>query len=206
VATTLKTDNATGAHRAKVELRRKALEAVPKPSVFDGFCGLGEMYRAVWHAADSYLGCDARKWSPSETHRRLVCDNRVALRCLDLSQFNVFDFDAYGDPWEQMIIMGSRRDWAKGERGAAVLTDGTSMQVRFGRTSHAMASLLGTTGENLPRAIATGDALGRLLVRRWCARAKVHPVAMWRAEGNGSGMGTQKMVYTALVFEGTGAK
>lgn len=196
-----KCDNARGAHAAKVELRRNVLELVRPSRVFDAFCGLGEMWRGAWCEAESYLGCDERPWTPSEEHRRIVCDNALALRALDLSRFNVFDLDAYGSPWDQMTILAARRTWEAGERGAVVTTDGTSMKLRFGGLPHSLASLVGVPAHK-GATDADSDALMRLALSSWLRRCNVRPLRQWQAQGHGSGKGGQRMIYTAVVFEG----
>lgn len=197
-----KTDNAKGAHAAKVQLRNNVLEYVAQARVFEAFSGLGAMFENVWHKATDYLGCDQRPWTPNEPHKRIVCDNRLAMRCLDLARFNVFDFDAYGCPWHQMLLLAHRRTWQPGERGAVILTDGSSLKTRWGAMSGAQAQLMGSTGQNLPRSAGTGDPLQRMLLQRWLKLAKVQTVKSWRATGRGSGRGGARMVYTALVFQG----
>lgn len=201
-----KTDNARGATDAKVQLRLNVLDCVRPARVFDAFAGLGNMYLRAWSKADSYVGCDERDWSPSEPHKRFVCDNRIVMRAIDLQAFNIFDFDAYGMPWDQMLILLHRRTWAKGEIGAVVLTDGSSLKIRVGGMSNAMATLLGAQAarDNLPRNLHHLQAIRRLTLKRWCQLARVAPRRLWEATGRGSGRGGTQMAYTACVFEGLG--
>ena len=65
------------------------------------------MWREVWHEAAAYVGCDL-KWYRDE-RLAYVADNRRVLRAIDLKPFNVFDFDAWGAPWEQVLILIARR-------------------------------------------------------------------------------------------------
>ena len=196
------TDNAKCAQGAKITLRLRVLEHVKPASVFDAFCGLGEMYRAAWHQADTYVGCDARPWALDQEPKRFVADNRLALRSLDLEHFNVFDFDAYGAPWDQMLILARRRTWQPGERGAVVLTDGSSGKLRWGAMSTSMSQLLGIDRDNLPRSADTSQPIQSMLLKKWTTASNLKILKCWRAEGNGSGKGQQRMAYTALVFEG----
>ena len=199
----MKTDNGRGAKKAKVDIRRKALDAVASARVFDGFCGTGQMWEAVWKDADAYTGCDTRQWSEREPYRRYVADNKLVMRAIDLTQFNIFDFDAYGSPWDQMVILAARRPWAAGEVGAVVLTDGSSMKLRYGSMSSSMSEILGVERDSLPRSDANSDALQAMLLTKWCKRAGVVAKNCWRAFGRGSGRGGQRMSYTALVFSGS---
>lgn len=196
----MKTDNARGAHAAKVAMRRNVLELVKPARVFDAFCGLGEMWRGAWMGADDYLGCDERPWTLDEQHRRLVCENKLAMRSIDLQRFNIFDFDAYGSPWDQLSILAARRRWAPGERGAVVLTDGTDMHLRWGSLPHSMARTVGVSARKSPGA-HDSFALQRIALGRWLHAQNLTPLRQWAAQGRGSGKGGQRMVYTAVVFE-----
>jgi hypothetical protein len=205
----VKCDNAKGARAAKIELRRNVLEFVQPARVFDAFCGLGEMWRVAWRDAADYLGCDERPWTPSEEHRRLVCDNSLALRAIDLSRFNVFDLDAYGSPWERALIVAARRSWEPGELGALVVTDGGSFAQSKGDVSVGQGALLGVEAHRANsgtkgKAPTMADImpLHRIAFSSWLRRCNVRPLRQWQAQGHGSGKGGQRMIYTAVVFEG----
>jgi hypothetical protein len=188
--------------KAKVQLRENVLSEVKPARVFDAFAGLGKMFESVWSRADSYLGCDSRDWLPSEPHRRMICDNRIALRALDLSTFNVFDIDAYGQPWEQMLIIAHRRRWATGEVGAVVTTDGSTRKNAFGAPSIATNQLLGVSNLQTPRNHASADKIADMCAAKWLELSGVRQLKRWQATGRGSGIGGQKMTYTAIVFRG----
>ena len=90
-----KTDNSTV--EGKVKLRRKHL---PKNSnVLDLFCGNGNIYKGAYkNNCNMYVGIDKEK-----VHSEILCvkqDNIVFVEHNDISEFNVFDLDAYGCPWE----------------------------------------------------------------------------------------------------------
>jgi len=103
------------AKSAKVAIRQNVLEAVGRDArVFDAFAGVGEMHREVWHQAAGYVGCD-RVWY-RDKRVAFVADNRRVMRSIDLTEFRVFDFDSFGSPWEQIVILAARRPIAPGER------------------------------------------------------------------------------------------
>jgi hypothetical protein len=161
------------------------------------------MYLGAWQSAESYVGCDVRELSIDEPMVRMCCDNLIALRALDLKQFNVFDFDAFGSPWMQVMTLLQRRLWKRKEVGGLVLTDGSSMKIRYGGLPKAMAHLIGRSeicACTLQEAIDAQAAALRAYIRR----ANITPLHLWRFEGNGSGKGGQQMSYTALVFRGNG--
>lgn len=199
-----KTDNGRGAVEAKIDLRRRVLAAVSPARVFDAFCGDGNMWREVWHEAASYVGCDAKPFRTWEKHRRFCCDNRLVLRSIDLGPFNVFDFDAYGAPWDQMAILATRRRWARGELGGVVLTDGSNQKLRYGELSRAMAQLSGMARKGLPRSEANLDAIQRNMLTAWAKRSNVELLRLFEARGRGSGRGGAKMRYSAAIFRGRG--
>lgn len=148
-----KTDNHPQARKAKIVLRQNVLAAIgPKARVFDAFAGSGEMYSAVWKGAGSYTGCDLK---PQSDSRLMFCaDNRRVLRAIDLAQFNIFDFDAYGSPWEQAIILAARRKIKPGEQIGLLLTDGNGIGYKMNNVPHAVTMLTGIR--------AGGVGLGKL--------------------------------------------
>jgi len=196
-----KTHNAPDAKEAKVRLRQYALDAVPNASVLDAFAGRGEMHRAVWHKATRYVGCDL-VWERADPGMRFAADNKRVLRAIDLAPFNIFDLDAFGDPSEQMLIIAARKRWGAGERGALILTDGSSLKTRFGSLSRGQAEFAGMQMGRKPCSAATSVAAGSMALRSWMHKSRVKLLRMWQAEGRGSGRGGARMVYTAVVFDG----
>lgn len=202
-----KIHNSAPAMGVKVELRRRALEHVPSPRVLDVFCGpVGEMYARVWHDALHYAGID-REWSQDDKRRRFVGDNTTILRSIDLGAYNVFDLDAFGSPWTQMVILAARRRWARGEVGAVVLTDASNMHDRFGSTNAAIAQLLDVRRTGLPPGADNALSLGDMAATAWADRCNVEPIHRWKKEMGASARGAHGnavMVYSALVFRGRG--
>lgn len=190
--------NSPSALAAKIAIRRNVLATVgDKTNVFDAFAGTGEMYAAVWKDAGGYTGCDLK---PQRDGRLMFCaDNRRVMRAIDLSPFNVFDFDAFGLPWEVAIIMAARRKVAKGELIGVCLTDGNGLQYRHNNVPVAMRELAGLAnrvtglGRNLDGAI--NRAISGLCRRMNCTLQK-----RWQAEGKS---GT-RVLYIGLVLKGTG--
>jgi len=119
---TAKVDNNPAAHAAKLKVRELVGNAITPLRVFDGFAGSGQMYRGAWANAEHYVGCDERRFRDGRL--AFVADNRRVMRCIDLAQFNVFDLDAYGSPWEQAIIVADRRPVKPGELLGFCFTDG----------------------------------------------------------------------------------
>ncbi len=194
----MKTDNNPSALAAKVKLRLNVLAELNPARVLDCFCGTGQMFDNAWRQAASYTGCDERPWSPADPVSRFVVDNRRLLRAVDLQAFNVFDLDAYGSPWEQMMIIADRRRWGSGERGAVVLTDGSSLKLRFGEElPRVFQAMLGESGGGIP-AVSAATLVMERLEAAWLQRAGVRLVKAWRAAGRG----TSGMRYSALVIEG----
>lgn len=160
------------------------------------------MWRAVWNRAANYVGCDLKWWTPETEFRRYVADNVRLMRAIDLQQFNIFDLDAYGSPWELGLILAARRKWASGEVGAVILTDGTDQKTRFGQLPKAMAELCGIGHADAPTGCETGVALQALALTCLLDRMGVRKTHQWEARGKGSGKGDMRMVYTCVVFVG----
>lgn len=203
-------DRRVGLHNApaalvdKIGIRQHAIEYVGgarATRVFDAFSGRGEMFSHVWKDVAFYEGCDIT-WSPKDPGRRFIGENRVVMRAIDLGRFNVFDFDAFGSPWEQMLILAARRKWTKRERGAVILTDGTALSMKLGgHVAQAMAELCNIDGKLAPKQ-KMSETIQRHAIHLWCERAGVRIRKMWRAQGNGSGNGAARMTYTCIGFEG----
>jgi len=200
-----KVENSSEGKGRKVAIREAALEWAAPSRVFDAFCGTeGAMHAAVWSRAESYVGCDT-EWTPADARRRLVCDNRRALRVLELEAFNVFDLDAFGSPWEQALIIAHRRRWEPGERGALVVTDGSGLRTRFGFLPAALARLVGIESRGTAPTEDAHEGLLPLALRRWAKLSGVQPRRALVTRSRGRGKGGSRMFYAALLFEGQSA-
>lgn len=194
---TSKTDNTRAALPAKLELRRKLIAEVARPArVFDAFAGEGVLYHAVWHEADSYVGCD-EKWFRDE-RTVFVGDNRRVLRAIDLSAFNLFDLDAYGCPWEQAMIIAARRPIAPGERIGLAITDGLGLFYKMNGIPGNVAQLAGLRRDSMVGVIRVQDMILDRCIIGLMQRTKARVVKQWRA----AGANTTAMRYLGLVLEG----
>lgn len=120
-----KQDSGRAALAAKIQIRNNVLQAIAEPKVFDAFAGHGEMYNHVWCKAKSYTGCDL-KWHRDQ-RLAYVADNRRVMRSIDLRAYNIFDLDAYGSPWDQLLILAASRPLQPQERIGIVITEGTAL-------------------------------------------------------------------------------
>lgn len=196
-----KTDNNPEAFQAKVDLRKQVLSLVNPARVFDAFCGTGKMFQAVWKDADAYVGCDSREWKFTDPPR-FVSDNHAVMRSIDLNVFNVFDFDSYGSPWDQVLILAARRKWKPGEMGGMILTDGSSLKTRMGGIPFSLATLAGLESASKSASTAGETALSKLALAGFLRRANLDLVQAWEAVGNISKKGgSLKMRYSAVVFQ-----
>lgn len=193
-----KVDNRPDAHEMKLRLRARVRELVDPIRVFEAFCGpTPDGMSTAWVGAEAHVGCDKRFAWP-DPRQRYVGDTRRVMRAIDLQRFNVFDLDAYGSPWTEMLILLARRTWAAGERGALVITDGSGMKTKFGGTNmpRDVAALLGM--RSLPP-VDNAEVIHDACTAAWIERAGVRQVQRWRAVSRTSGL---PMVYSAVVFEG----
>lgn len=191
-----KTDNNPQAFRAKVAIRRNVLAAIgADAAVFDAFAGAGEMYSAVWKDAAHYTGCDQK---PQRDGRLMFCaDNRRVMRAIDLAPFSVFDFDSYGSPWVQAIILADRRRVAAGEQLGLVLTEGAGFAYKSNIVPEAIALLTGLrtgiVGLSKKQDAVIDRAIAGLARRMGCEIVK-----RWQAEGRTG----SAMRYIGLVLRG----
>lgn len=190
--------NSPAARQAKVEIREKVLAKIGSHDarVLDLFCGEGEMFRAVWQNAASYVGVDARPWNVSHPPR-FVADNRRLMRAIDLGHFNVFDLDAFGSCWEQLEILLHRRHWTPGEKGAIVLTDGSGTRARMGRFPDAMTRVTGL--KVAPTLVASTKQIQRKALEIWLEKSHVRPTGWW--QGTSDAAAGALVMYVGITFE-----
>lgn len=194
----VKTDNNPQAFKAKVAIRRNVIAAIgAHAAVFDAFAGAGEMYSAVWKDAASYTGCDQK---PQNDGRLMFCgDNRRVMRAIDLAKFNCFDFDSYGSPWVQAIILADRRRVAAGELVGLVLTEGAGFAYKSNIVPQAIAILTGLrtgiVGLSKKQDAVIDKAIAGLARRMGCTVEK-----RWQAEGRTG----SAMRYIGLALKGRG--
>ncbi|WP_315792261.1 MULTISPECIES: hypothetical protein [unclassified Bradyrhizobium] len=194
----VKTDNNPQARRAKIVIRQNVLKAIGrKAAVFDAFAGSGEMYSAVWKDAAHYVGCDLK---PQTDGRLMFCsDNTRVLRAIDLTPFSIFDFDAYGSPWVQAIILADRRRVKKGERIGVILTEGAGFAYKSNIVPQAIGLLTGIRMVQVGLSKKQDDIINRAIAglakRMHCDVEK-----RWQAEGKTGAA----MRYIGLVLKGKG--
>ena len=190
----------TGAERAKADIRRRVLEAIERPVVFDAFAGAGVMHEAVWHEADGYVGCDTAFFRDGRV--AFVADNRRVMRAIGLEGFNVFDFDADDCPWEQVLILARRRPALRaGERLGLALSvlaqpsrdDGTAGK-RKGEISRALSVLSGVAAQ--PGLERIHERIVDRALRRAAEMTGGRIERRWQAAGTGRSKG----LYLGLVI------
>ncbi len=192
-----KVNNHPGRSAAKIQLRQAALDWIGAGDsrVFDAFCGDGEMWREVWQNASAYTGCD-EKWYRDE-RTMFVSDNRRVMRCIDLQPYNVFDFDSYGSPWDQAMILADRRKVQPGEKVAVLLTEGSGLKIKMGHYPYSLAHIAGISttavGGARNRDELFSKAVNGLAKRMGCEQQKV-----LRAASKAGSV----MIYAACLFVG----
>jgi hypothetical protein len=192
----VKTDNGSQAHTAKVAIRKNVLSAIDDARVFDAFAGSGEMFSAVWKNAAFYTGCDQK---PQKGDRLMFCaDNRRVLRAIDLAPFNVFDFDSYGSPWEQAIILAARRSTKPAEMLGLILTEGTGLFFRNNGIPIAIAELTGLRRIGMAGVAKNQDWIINKSIEALARRMNCDVVKRWQAEGRTGAA----MRYIGLVLRG----
>lgn len=178
-----KDNNNAAATEAKAAIRAHVLANIGAENarVFDAFAGAGEMHKRVWNRAAAYVGCD-QTWYRDD-RECFVADNRLVMRAIDLGLFNIFDLDAWGSPWEQVLIVAARRKLQKGERIGLIITEGAGKTVKLGGVPSALQKLTGLKGrlsgankahdEIIDMALAAVcDRMGAGIARRWQAKGK----------------------------------
>lgn len=193
------TDNNPQAYKAKIDIRKRVFEAVAASSeavsVFDAFAGSGEMFTGAWHEADKYVGCGLKY----QADKRLMfaADNRRVMRAIDLRQFNVFDLDAYGSPWEQAMIIADRRPVKAGEVLGLAITEGAGLSYKSNVLPHAVRVLTGLRPGIVGLGRKQDDLIHRTIVGL-AQRMRCSVEKRWQAEGRTGA----SMRYIGLVLKG----
>lgn len=113
--------------KAKVDVRKHVLDLLENknPKILDVFCARGEMWKEAYDHTPNYIGVDKDMYLDDRI--TIVAENSRYLRQADLDEFDVFDLDAYGSPFEQLSIICNRLTWNKKKQVGIILTDGTGM-------------------------------------------------------------------------------
>lgn len=151
-----KTDNAKIA--AKSKLRENLINVMPgKTSVLEIFCGKGEMYDAVWHKANRYTGIDKRFFSD---HRHVLHGDALSVVSqIDCSDYNIFDIDAYGSPYDILLEIVTQLSKKNIDQVGFCITDGVQMDLRMGNVTKAMSELSGLNFKKIGGAHRMHDQL-----------------------------------------------
>lgn len=171
---------------AKVLLRESIFnEFQYAPSVLEIFCGSGEMYDAVWKNATKYNGVDVNKYFDE---RDTICgDAEKALKIINIKQYEVFDIDAYGSPYD--ILYKILNDIGDFRKFGFVITDGTQMDLRMGRVCSGIRKLSGIETKVLKRAHLIHDDIIMIIVKNICKKIGGSLQSFKIAKGlTGSGM------------------
>lgn len=187
-----KTNNAKT--NAKQLLRAGVFEKIEGTrNVLDVFCGAGEMHKAIWNKADDYLGIDKVKYFDE---RKTICgDARKAINLVKIEDFNIFDIDAYGSPYDILeAVLPRIGAW---KQLGFVLTDGSSMDLRLGRISKGLRALTGIDVHVVKRASAMHDDLVNDVIATVAQELNGTVVHKQIAKGNTGAA----MIYYAFVIE-----
>lgn len=195
-----KTNNHPKSAAMKIAMRRYLLTAIPGARVFDAFAGSGKMYREVWREAAAYTGCDL-KWYRDERSVFVAKCQRV-LRAIALDDFDIFDLDAYGSPWEQVQIIAARRRLAPGDKLGLVLTDGSGLKLKMGQCPKALAQLCNLQQSRIPGINRVHAMLIDQALTEVCRRMGARIVSRQEHDRPGS----SEMKYIALLLEGVAAQ
>jgi tRNA G26 N,N-dimethylase Trm1 len=98
------------------------------------------MYKNVWHNSEKYTGIDKVKYFDE---RHTICgDAEKAVRLIDVNDYNIFDIDAYGSPYEILDYIVDKIDTSN-KKIAFVITDGIDMDLRLGRVCTGLRKFIG---------------------------------------------------------------
>jgi hypothetical protein len=129
---------------AKAKLREWLVEQLGgKPRILDCFAGPGRMWATAYKSTPLYLGIERHARAADDKRRLIFCDSRRYLRHREtkLEDFDLFDLDAFGTPYEHLALICHRLALAPGRRVGFCLTDGLG----FNAAMNSMAGACSTT-------------------------------------------------------------
>ena len=180
----VKTNNAKT--NAKTEIRLSVLSEIENPKVLEVFCGAGEMYKNVWHNSEKYTGIDKVKYFDE---RHTICgDAEKAVRLVDVNDYNVFDVDAYGSPYEILDFIVKKIDLNYKKIGF-VVTDGVNMDLKLGRVCKGLRHFIGYDFHIAKRANVLHDDFIKIVIDKIAEHLKGKIECLLIAQGvTGSSM------------------
>lgn len=153
----------------KVKVRQMLLTDVEEPSVLEFFAGPG-MMRDLVYPGIPVVGFDSDRSSIAD----YLGDASFLARCVDLDRYNVFDADAFANPWHVLWIVSQRR--TRSGTIAVFATDGglggaSNMHSTFARKgwSRQMMDALGVGPNDRPKGVATGKGAADLAAHKMIA-------------------------------------
>lgn len=171
---------------AKTELRKKI--NCKNLSVLECFCGKGEMFDAVWKSALWYEGIDIEAQNDNRTVH--LGDCALILKKLNIENFDVFDIDAYGSPYECLqIIIKKIKKLKKLKTYYFFITDGIDIDLRMGNIENFFGLLSGLSIKKLNNAHLLHDYFINKIIKNLCVEIGGTLLESMMARGKaGSGM------------------
>lgn len=124
---------------AKISIRQELLSLLDQPIVLDMFCGEGHIYESCYKdKCVQYLGLDDTKVHNPDIC--IICDNEQYVNKNDVSEFNVYDSDAYGNGWKLAMLCAKQ---TKSSQFVIFITDGLDNNLRIGGQVRFVRSVLG---------------------------------------------------------------
>ena len=163
----VKTNNAKT--DAKQKLRESVFLNMKNSNVLEVYCGSGEMYNAVWYKAEKYTGIDKVKFFDK---RHTICgDAEKAIRLVDINDYNIFDIDAYGSPYEILDYIVGKID-LKNKKIGFVVTDGVDMDLKLGRVCKGLRRFIGYDFHIAKRANVLHDDFIKIVIDKIAEKLK----------------------------------
>ena len=179
----VKTDNAN--IEKKADIRKSLVNDIATSRVLEVYCGSGVMHDMLWHEAMDYVGIDKLKFFDS---RKTICgDAEKALSLIDVNDFNVFDIDAYGSPYE--VLDAITRKYTLSGGVSFIITDGIQIDLRMGKICAGLRRFIDFKGKRLRNAHMMHDDYIQKIVDLCANRLQGRVVSSRFLKGSkGSGM------------------
>jgi hypothetical protein len=92
----------------KIGLRKSFIDKIIDPNILDVFAGTGEMWEGAYGKTKNYLGIESDEKVDTKGRQIIFGKSMDKLPSIDLPSFNVFDLDAFANPWNEFDFILQR--------------------------------------------------------------------------------------------------
>ncbi len=180
--------------KAKIALRKYFLDKIASPRILE-LCA-GER-RELYHAC--YENLDVTSLDIKEISGVIKIDNKIFIASSDLTEYNFFDLDVYGTPYQDLLNIFKKKS-IHPDPFAVIVTDGITKQLEWSACPDIVKVVIeNKSGIRIPFLHRHHEFIIKLILQTFSARynIKITDCKIVRQEQN------NKMVYFGVLCQST---